>query len=50
MKFLGTFLIVSAMNSWLSLKASTLIKVDNEPVGTLKKTDKILGVALVANF
>lgn len=66
MKFIGPFLagiiefknwnlnsetaIVSAMNSWLSLKASTLIKVDNEPVDILKKADKILEVALVANF
>jgi putative salt-induced outer membrane protein len=42
--------IVSALNSWLSLKASYLVRYDNEPVGALKKTDRILGVALVANF
>lgn len=42
--------VLSALNSWLSLKASYQIKYDNDPVGNLKKTDKILGVALVANF
>jgi putative salt-induced outer membrane protein len=42
--------LLSALNSWLSLKASYLIKYDNEPLGTLKKADKILGVALVVNF
>jgi putative salt-induced outer membrane protein len=42
--------LLSALNSWLSLKASYLIKYDNDPVDNLKKADKILGVALVANF
>jgi putative salt-induced outer membrane protein len=42
--------IVSALNSWLSLKANYLVKYDNEPVGTVKKTDRILGVALLVNF
>ncbi|NNF83747.1 MAG: DUF481 domain-containing protein [Deltaproteobacteria bacterium] len=42
--------ILSALNSWLSLKASYLIKYDNDPIADVKKTDRILGVALVANF
>ncbi len=42
--------LISALNNWLSLKASYVIKYDNEPVDALKKADKILGVALVANF
>ena len=42
--------LLSALNSWLSLKASYLVKYDNVPVDNLKKADRILGVALVANF
>jgi putative salt-induced outer membrane protein len=42
--------IVSALNSWLSLKASYEVKYNNDPINTVKKTDRILGVALVANF
>ncbi len=42
--------VVSALNSWLSLKGSYVVKYDNDPVGNLKKADRILGVALVANF
>ena len=42
--------VLSALNGWLSLKASYLVKYDNDPIGNLKKADKILGVALVANF
>lgn len=42
--------LISALNNWLSLKAGYVIKYDNEPVDALKKADKILGVALVANF
>ena len=42
--------LISALNNWLSLKASYVIKYDNDPVDALKKADKILGVALVANF
>jgi putative salt-induced outer membrane protein len=42
--------VLSALNGWLSLKASYLIKYDNDPVEELKKADTILGVALVANF
>jgi len=42
--------LLSALNSWLSLKASYLIKYDNDPVANRKQTDKILGVALVVNF
>ena len=40
----------SALNSWLSLKASYVIKYDNDPIAGVKKEDRILGVALVANF
>ena len=40
----------ASLNSWLSLKASYLIKYNNDPVENLKKTDTTLGVALVANF
>jgi len=42
--------VLSALNSWLSLKASYLVKYKNNPVENLKKTDTTLGVALVANF
>lgn len=42
--------VLSALNDRFSLKASYLIKYDNDPIGNLKKADKILGVALVANF
>jgi len=42
--------VLSALNSWLSLKASYLVKYNNNPVENLKKTDTTLGVALVANF
>ena len=42
--------VISALSDWLSLKASYLVKYDNEPVGSLKKTDRILGITLVVNF
>ncbi len=42
--------LLAALNSWLSLKASYLVKYNNHPIDDLKKTDTILGVALVANF
>lgn len=42
--------VISALSDWLSLKAGYLIKYDNEPVGSLKKADRILGITLVANF
>ena len=42
--------LLSALNSWLSLKASYVIKYDNDPIAGVKKADRILGVALVANF
>ncbi len=41
---------MSALNSWLSLKASYVIRYDNDPIVGVKKTDRILGVALVVNF
>jgi putative salt-induced outer membrane protein len=42
--------LLSALNSWLSLKASYLVKYDNNPIAGVKKTDRILGMALVMNF
>ena len=43
--------VISALSDAFSLKASYLIKYDNEPVpSTLNDTDTILSVALVANF
>ena len=43
--------VISALSDYFSLKASYLIKYDNEPVpATLNDTDTILSVALVANF
>jgi putative salt-induced outer membrane protein len=43
--------LVSALNSYLSMKASYEIKYNNLPVpSTLDKTDTMLGIALVINF
>jgi putative salt-induced outer membrane protein len=43
--------LISALNSYLSLKASYEVKYDNHPVPeTLEDTDTILGVTLVVNF
>lgn len=43
--------VISALSDYLSLKASYVIKYDNEPVPeTLKETDTILAVTLVVNF
>lgn len=43
--------LVSALNSYLSMKASYEIKYNNRPVpSTLDKTDTVLGIALVVNF
>jgi putative salt-induced outer membrane protein len=43
--------VISALTDAFSLKASYVIKYDNEPVpATLDDTDTILSVALVANF
>ncbi len=42
--------VVSALNSLLSLKASYVIKYDNDPIAGVKSEDRILGVALVVNF
>jgi putative salt-induced outer membrane protein len=42
--------LLSALNSWLSLKASYLIKYDNDPIAGVEKTDRMLGMALVMNF
>ncbi|HEU5360283.1 MAG TPA: DUF481 domain-containing protein [Candidatus Deferrimicrobiaceae bacterium] len=42
--------LLSALNSWLSLKASYLVKYDNDPLAGVEKSDRILGVALVINF
>ena len=41
----------SALNNYLSLKTSYVVKYDNEPVpATLKETDSVLSVTLVVNF
>ncbi|MGB3095590.1 MAG: DUF481 domain-containing protein [Candidatus Deferrimicrobiaceae bacterium] len=42
--------LLAALNSRFSLKVSYLVNYNNNPIGNLKKTDTILGVALVANF
>lgn len=42
--------LVSAMNSFLLLKASYTVKYDNDPVPGLKETDTVLAVALVVSF
>lgn len=43
--------LISALNSYLSLKASYEVKYNNQPVPeTLEKTDTILGITLVVNF
>jgi putative salt-induced outer membrane protein len=43
--------VVSALSDYVSLKASYLIKYDNEPVPkTLKETDTTLAVTLVVNI
>jgi putative salt-induced outer membrane protein len=43
--------LISALNSYLSLKASYEVKYNNQPVPeTLDKTDTILGITLVVSF
>lgn len=43
--------LVSALNSYLSLKASYEVKYNNKPVPeTLEETDTILGITLVVSF
>ncbi|MCK5509358.1 MAG: DUF481 domain-containing protein [Desulfobacterales bacterium] len=43
--------LISALNDYLSLKTSYVVKYDNQPVpSTLKETDTILSVTLVVNF
>lgn len=43
--------VISALSDYLSLKASYVIKYDNQPVPeTLEETDTILAVTLVVNF
>jgi putative salt-induced outer membrane protein len=43
--------LISALNSYLSMKASYEVKYNNQPVpSTLNKTDTVLGIALVINF
>lgn len=43
--------LISALSDYLSLKASYVIKYDNQPVpSTLDETDTILSVTLVVNF
>lgn len=41
--------LVSSLNGFLSLKASYVVKYDNEPVPGLKETDTVLAIALVVN-
>ena len=43
--------LISALNNYLSLKTSYVVKYNNQPVpSTLKETDTILSVTLVVNF
>jgi putative salt-induced outer membrane protein len=42
--------VVSALNGFLSLKASYVVQYDNEPVVGLKHTDRTFGLTLVANY
>jgi len=43
--------LISALNNYLSLKTSYVVKYNNKPVpSTLKETDTILSVTLVVNF
>jgi len=43
--------LIAALNDYLSLKASYLVKYYSQPVPeTLKETDTILGIALVVNI
>ncbi|MEA1900804.1 MAG: DUF481 domain-containing protein [Thermodesulfobacteriota bacterium] len=43
--------LISALNDYLALKTSYIVKYDNQPVpSTLKDTDTILSVTLVVNF
>ena len=43
--------VISALNDFLSLKASYTIKYDNQPVpSTLEETDTVLAITLVVNF
>jgi len=42
--------LISSLNNWLSLKASYLIKYDNDPVDNLKKADRVLSITLLMNF
>lgn len=43
--------LISALNDYLSLKASYLVKYNSQPVPeTLKEIDTILGIALVVNI
>jgi putative salt-induced outer membrane protein len=42
--------VISALNSFLSLKSSYVVKYDNQPFEDLDDTDTILGVSLIVNF
>lgn len=42
--------LIAALNSHFSMKTSFLLKYDNQPTQGLDKTDRIVSVALVANF
>jgi len=42
--------VLAALNSYLSLRTSYVVKYDNEPVAGLEDTDTILSVALVVNY
>lgn len=43
--------LIFSLTNYLSVKASYAVKYDNKPVPqTLKKTDTVLSLALVANF
>ncbi len=43
--------LISALNSYLSMKAAYVVNYKNEPIpSTLKKTDTTTTVALVVNF
>lgn len=42
--------ITAALNSWMSLKTSYVVKYDNEPVDNLKRADTVLGASLVVDL
>lgn len=42
--------LLAALNNRLSLKTSYMVRYNNDPIGSLEKTDTILGASLVVNY